>query len=340
MDPFKEGHKIFNKVANSVNWRETRSLKEAVKFLECLIKETQGQMILDFLDSGSWDSINGLDADYKNGYLKIHWRDTRVKTESKSEKEIMMVAMRNDSTFLYSLLIKFKELRILKSDDPDKSTLLLIKGLALKDKEINTYLKNGSSEYKLSNEKNNFSKTVLRKVGRCKEKIKCFNTPIFSMIFLPKNTASSSIFSKECLLEYNLNEALIRLNKVKKDLTKEDLKDDDIICEKANTVRRVLEYVLKVELCYYQFKVNVKKEYSNLVLGDLQKLTKPYRDDDINEFIKMIIVHSNEFSHESGKSIDKKIAIMIAELTTLYIEWFKNKIEFDNILNRIGDKKI
>ncbi len=320
MKAIKEGDKIFSEVANTVAWTETQSLEEAKELLENLRIETEGLVIVDFLDAGNWDCIEGIEADSENGFLKIHWRDYRDANETVEGKEMRMMAF---PASLTSLLIKFKELRIVKTKN---YPVFILRGYALKDKEIKTYLGKDSTEFKIFDNKDNFSKLAVRKIDTQFETYSCLNTPIFSMIIIPKNSGASAFSSKKALLSYNLTDSIIRLNKVKDELEKEDLVDEDTICEKANSVRRIFEYVLKVELCYRYRQLSVKKDYSDLMLGDLMNLVKPYREESINDFLRQITMWSNELSHESGKPIKREKALALVYMTILYTNLLKSEM--------------
>jgi hypothetical protein len=320
MDALKEGDKIFTEIAESVGWSETKSLKEASEFLKKLMAATNGLVIVDFLDSGNWDCIEGIETIDDSGYLLIHWRDYRNSHENPLDKEMRMLAF---PASLYSSLIKFKELRIVKTRS---FPVFLLRGYALKDKEINIFLSKGSSEFKIFDYKDNFSKLAVRKIDGKFESYTCLNTPIFSMIIIPKNCGSSAFASKKALLSYNLKDALLRLNRVKDELEKEDLVDEDIICEKSNSVRRIFEYVLKVELCYRYRQVSVKSDYSDLLLGDLMKLVKPFKEESVKDFLTRITVWSNELSHESGKPIKREKAVAISYMTILYTQLLESEM--------------
>jgi len=320
MRALKEGDKIFREVAETVTWTETQSLDQAKQLLDKLRVETEGLVIVDFLDAGNWDCIDGIEADNENGFLKIHWRDYRNANESVEDKEMRMMAF---PASLTSLLIKFKELRIVKTKN---YPVFILRGFALKDKEIKTYLGKDSTEFKIFDNKDNFSKLAVRKIDGQFETYNCINTPIFSMIIIPKNTGASAFSSKKALLSYNLTDSINRLNKVKDELEKEDLVDEDVICEKANSVRRIFEYVLKVELCYRYRQLSVKKDYSDLMLGDLMNLVKPYRDESINDFLRQITMWSNELSHESGKPIKREKALALGYMTILYTNLLKSEM--------------
>jgi len=315
------GDKIFLEIAKSVSWTETKSIQDAAMILRKLIQATNGLVIVDFLDSGNWDSIDSIEVYEDSGFLLIHWHDYRNKKENEIEKELRMLAFPAN---LYSSLIRFNELRLVSAG---KFPVFLLRGYALKDKEIKSFLSKDSSEFKIFDNKDNFSKLAVRKINGEFHSFECLNTPIFSMSIIPKNVNLSAFDSKQALFSYNLKDSIFRLNNVRLELEKEELVDEEIICEKANTVRRIFEYVLKVELCYRYRQISVKSDYSDLLLGDLMKLVKPFRDQSMNDLLTRITVWSNELSHESGKQIKKEKALAISYMTILYTELLKSEIK-------------
>lgn len=321
MEAINESDKIFTRVAESVEWTETQSLSQAIELLEKLRNDTDGLVIVDFLDSGNWDCIDGIESD--NGFMKIHWRDYRNAIETDEEKEMRMLAF---PAALSSSLIKFKEFRIVKTK---RFPVFLLRGYALTDKEIKIYLEKDSSEFKIFDNKDNFSKLAVRKINNVYETYTCLNTPIFSMIIIPKNSGTSSFSSKKGLFSYNISDSILRLNKVKEELDKDELTDEDLICEKANSVRRIFEYILKVELCYRYRQLSVKKDYSVLMLGDLMSLIKPYRDETTNSLLKQITVWSNELSHESGKPIKREKALALTFMTIIYTNLLQSEMKLN-----------
>lgn len=321
MDPIAEGDKIFQDVVSDLDWSETNSLKDAVSFLEKLIKATNGLVIVDFLDSGNWDCISDVEADYEEGFLKLHWRDYRDVKETEIEKEVRSMVFPQNLT---SSLMRFKKLQII---DGKRFPVILLKGIALKDKEIKAFLGKGSSEFKILDNQDNFSKLALVRFGNEIESYTCFNTPIFSSIIIPKNSGLSKFDSKEALLRINLSNLTVRLHKVNKHLDNSELNDEDEICEKANTIRRVLEQTLKVELCYRSYLVEVKKDYSDLMLGNLVKLVKPFHEDYIAEMLRLITIYCNELSHDSGKRIVREKALLSCSMAILYIQFLEREIK-------------
>lgn len=328
MDPLKEGDKIFAELAKRFDDKIITDIDKAAAFLESLLEKTQGLVIVDFLDTGNWDCIDGLEADSKNGLLFLHWRDYRKSSETEEEALARKMAFPAD---LYAAMIHFNEIRIV---DTSKCPLLFVRGYALKDKEIKKHLGKGSQDFELFDDRKFFSKTVIRKYDGTLQLIECFNTPIFSMVILPKNSKLRPWDSKHILYQYNLLDCRQRLWKVRKDFENGGLTDCDVICEKANTVRRILENTLKIECCYRFDQINVKKDYSDLRLGDLIKILKPVWDENIKNLFKKPTIFLNELSHDSGKPVDKELAGVLPLLSITYIEFLRSEIQLkhDRIL--------
>jgi hypothetical protein len=319
MNPITEGDKIFKKVVEPITWSNTKNISEAKKLLESLIAETKGLIITDFIDSDNWDKIDGIEINEEKNILFLHWHDYREKQEDEHRKMVRRMVFPAELT---SCFLHFNELRIVHTK---AFPLIFLRGYAIKDKEIKKLFPDNTS-IDITNNEENFSKRVVVLRNNMGEVYECLNTPIFSMVFLPKNCFASSTDSKELLFQYNLSDSILRFQKIRKALEKDSAKDLDEICEKANSIRRIFEYVLKVECCYRFGQINLKKEYSDLRLGDLISLIKSNHENYIVELLNQIRDLSNEFSHETGKPVLKENAVQITLLAILYTERLKSLI--------------
>jgi len=322
MDPIKEGVKIFKDVVEKVGIEHTRDIKEAKRFLDALVDATRGLVIVDFLDARNWDKIEKIEILEKEGYLFFHWHDYRTIEEHPDDKMMRQMVFPGN---LYSALIHFNELRIVPTD---YFPLILLRGHAIKDKEVKKLFPD-ALEFAIRDDEDNFSKKAIVKRAHGWELYDCLNTPIFSVIIIPKNCGASSGDSKDVLYSYNLHDALSRLDKVKTELEQENLTDPDVICEKANTVRRIFEYVLKVECCYRYRQISVKKDYSDLLLGDLIGLIKEFREDYIKDMLTKIVIWANELSHDSGKPIRREKASLLTLMAMTYTDLLKQEIKLN-----------
>lgn len=320
MDPIKNGNEIFLNVAKSFSFEQTNDISEAKKFLDLLLKETKGLVIVDFLDAGNWDRLDGVFVDEENKLLFLNWHDYRGKKESEHEKEMRQIVFPAN---LYSCYLHFNELRIVKTK---LFPLILFRGYAIKEKEIKKHLQLSNTEYEIEKKGNNFSTRIIRKKNEEWEIYDCLDTPIFSLIIIPKNIRFSSTDSKKILFSYNLYDALVRFERIEKEIKRIQEEDKDKICEMANTARRIFEYVLKVECCYRYRQFELKKDYSDLMLGDLIKLIKEFREEPIYELLKMITLQSNELSHDTGKPITLDKAKNMIRLAIIYTKLLESEI--------------
>ena len=99
---------------------------------------------------------------------------------------------------------------------------------------------------------------------------------------LTRASSSSARFTytktgnERLLYSHNYHVALARLNAVVADLDSSDPKSSDNIAEKVNTVRRIMEFVLKVECCSRELTLN--RNYSQVLLGDLISTVKSNKE--------------------------------------------------------------
>lgn len=316
MDPIKEGNIIFQEILNKLSNKEvTRSIEDLEILLNGLMFDAKGLIILDFMDSGNWDMIDGFNIDKNTNTVHIHWHDFRSKNNEYDMVRLVFPAE------LYSLFFHFQSIKIIEfSSFP----AFLIQGYALSDKEVKKYLSVNVEEFVLE-DKNNFSKDAYRKINGRWQTIKVLNTPIHSMLIIPKNCNLSVGDSKEILFEFNLDQCLKRTEAVKEEVEIIDEFDVDQICEKANTLRRILENSLKIELCYRDITIN--KGYSQLLLGDLIAKVKNFYDDKFQVIFGKMVSLSNELSHDSGKPITRAKVYLLYTLVFLYIEFLKSTIK-------------
>lgn len=104
---------------------------EIGRFFALLFDRTDGLVILDFIDLGSWDQIESYAFDHETRDLELHWHDYRA---------LDAVGGRSDLTAcflpasLYGLLIRVQEIRIVRGSG---TAAFLLSGYALDRKEIN-----------------------------------------------------------------------------------------------------------------------------------------------------------------------------------------------------------
>ena len=283
------------------------------EFFNELLAKTSGLVILDFLDLANWDRINSYDLDLKTGLLTLVWHDYRGVKESYEDREMRQMAF---PASLYALSLYVKNIAPIVGK---KSAIFLVNGFSRTEKEIRQHFQNGCDEFQLQ-DNSFFEKRVIRKVKEHWEIIDFHCTPIYSLAIIPKACGISSFDSKRMLYRHNVSEALTRLNRVMTALEGIEPSDSDGISEKVNTVRRIFEFVLKVECCYRKIELN--KNYSQILLGDLIAAIKKNKDD-YSKVLNKFVVLANEFSHDSGKPVELIKAQAATAIAVAYTNLFE-----------------
>lgn len=308
MDPIKDGNTIFREIGESIGGKSLISSRDIHALLQKLFDRTQGLVIVDFLDTGSWDKIEAFEIDPEN-FLMLTWHDYRRVSEGREAKEIRQAAF---PASRYLLSIKVNSVVPVKVRD---TYVYLINGFAMTEKEIKKKWGHKAEEYKA--EQNHFFEIdVYRKTGGTWEVINCHTTPIFSIAILPKSIGLGSFDSKNILYWKNLSDGHARLMRVLTDI--DTITNVDEICSKANTIRRVLESVLKIECCYRE--IVPRKGYSQLLLGDLIHEVSHTKTEDERKELNQLARDLNEHSHDTGIPVDKTIITESAKRVTMYIK--------------------
>ncbi|WP_439557269.1 hypothetical protein, partial [Dyadobacter sp.] len=320
-DPIKDGSKIFKKIHEKIGKDIITDLEEFEEFLKILLYETKGLMIVDFLDAGNWDRVDSYEIDKNSGIVKINWHDYRDIEESEARKIMRSTVFPHD---VYGLVFQFQELRLLKVSD---TSLFLLRGYSHNSKDVKRMMSNGSSQFHIVDNRDNFSVTFIRELDRQVQHYDFLNTPIISTVILPKNIGSSATISKQLLFEYNLGLCADRIDKAMLSVTNGS-NDLDFLCEKSNTFRRVAETIMKIECCYRYRQITIKKSYSELLLGDLINLVKEFRSEEEKQKLNKIVRLANELSHDSGKPVTKEKTLKLGAYVKEYC-----KILYQEILS-------
>jgi hypothetical protein len=316
MDTKKNNAAIFKELAEKFGGQKLNQLSEIKNFFSELLGQTGGWVILDFLDTANWDQIEAFELD-DNRLLTLIWHDFRTTEEPEHEREIRQIIF---PASLYSLGISVNSIVPIVGE---KTAIFLINGYSKTEKEINKIYKEGSSEYKIYSN-SFFEKRIIRKVSTHWEEIQYHCTPIYSLAIIPKKSGISSFDSKRLLYKYNIQDLAKRLALVIKALDTVDKDNHDLICEKVNTARRVLESVLKIECCFRE--IEIRDDYSKLLLGSLLNYVKGFKDEEFQPTLGKMAELLNEFSHDSGKPIDIDRAKLACMLVMKYIKKFQVEI--------------
>lgn len=321
MDPIEKGNDIFIDILSKYP-EQSNDLRCAQILLTDLIKATHGLVIVDFIGYGGWDSLKQVQSDSKNGYLYLIDRE--------SDKNGMPILYGEKKAIHYrsGLILHFKD--FIQFSGKNLSGIFL-RGYAVKEKTVKKNFSKGCTDFKiLDYEKRHFRIQFERKIDSINESFDVHNTPIYSIAIVPKNTPLSYHDTQEILFAINFEISSNRLRQRLSQLQQVAIHDEDSICEKVNTGRRIFEFVLKIECCLIKDKVflmdyivdkkspDFDKDYTELMLGDLSKLVHPFKPKNRQKDLNSIIRKSNKLSHDSGEPIIHSEAIKLFQLLLDY----------------------
>lgn len=323
--------KTLNRIA--AQWKPFPILesKRASEFLSYLADETDGWVIVDFLDATNWDRLDRVFFDSTSNIQWLIWHDF-IDEDKMPPSPIREMTSMVFPASLYGAIISIDEIDLLGNED---ISFFAIRGYALKDSEIRKVLAPKAEDFILR-EHRPFSKEVLRKVDGHIEVIDCFNSATYSILLVPKGPHFSSFGSKYLLYHRNLKASYSSLESCKADLDTLAATKRDAICEKANTVRRNMEAMLKLESCYRNIRLS--KSYSQAKLGDLWGALKSVHSESIKQLMGQFIEWANELSHHSGIPIRKDKALFINMVASLYAELFMQEIYHERRYPRLRDQ--
>jgi len=295
-------------------------LEKADAFLKRLHEATDGWVILDFIDATNWDRFESHSVDYEKGILQINWHDfiEQDRQEPRSESREMM-AMAFPAS-LYGMAMRFCSLDRLGNDS---LVCFALRGYALTDKEARQTFSVGTEDFVIRKDRP-FSREVFRKVEGHIEVIDCITSAVFTVLIVPKRTRIPSYASKAALYKHNLtlvDESLARSEEALESL---DTSASEVICEKANTVRRNMETLMKLECCFRDIETN--KPYSQARIGDLWGILRSYHTEETQTLISRFIRWVNELSHDTGIPVERAKAQTTALIARMYLKMFIQEI--------------
>jgi len=223
---------------------------------------------------------------------------------------------------VYGIVLNFQELQLIRIGD---FSVFAIRGYATAPKEVEKIMGHNAKQFAITDNSDNFSVETVREIDNQWQCYDFLNTPIFSCLIIPKGLNISASTSKALLFAYNLDMSEKRIIRAEFEITNGP-DDTDNICEKSNTLRRVMENMLKIECCYRYKQMKVKESYSNLLLGDLIKLVRNFRNDEEKLNLNSIVRLANELSHDSGKPVTKEKALELLALVKEYLRVLASEI--------------
>ena len=279
------------------------------EILQKIVERSETYIVLDHYSGINFDYISKIGV--IDRYTLLHWFDNneyRKEYLSKTpEDELNMLIWQTHGYATYSyILLDISKIKFFKIDN---HLFLLLESNLIPQREISKIF---SRNYTVISAQEHTSELYTEYSffeGDQKELIKhiCFvgNLPYYACVIQPKENIPDVGISRSLLLEATVVQVNDRISKVRAKLSKIDERDTDELRSVGNTIRIILEYILKYYcvICEIDIgKMKIEQKYGYIVLGDLAKM--------INAEGKIFIdsetiIITNELSHDSGIIVRK-----------------------------------
>ena len=309
MDPYRFGNEILKDIALQFNNEKINDFPQIDKFFEILMEKTQGKVNVNFLDMGTWDSIEAFYLNKSSRILTLVWHDFRNKDEGEIDKRIRQMVF---PASLYSLSIKVRSIVPISFSN---GAIFLVNGFSKTKKDIKKIYKQEHGKFEII-DRSFFEKIIVGQNFGSFKYIQFHNTPLYSLAIVPKDIVLSDLELRRLMFGYNIHLAMKKIADIVSFFHTSAAIEEDTIIEKMAITRRTLEYVLKIEISFRDIKLN--EDYSNVRLGKLVSALKSYHSSQHN-LLTLMLKNLNEFLHDTGKPIEKNKANVTAALVWTYI---------------------
>lgn len=298
-DPVKNGIEVFNEVLNGLDGNICN--QSAAQLLTSLVSETDGLVIVDFLDLSNWDMIERVEFENSDNVLTLTWHSFPEE----------------NPPYAFQFVMKLRHIQIRRFT---RFPALFFKGYALNKKDIERLC--GKKKNVKTHSETFFSKSVT-----CEKNndIRIHHTPLYAAVLLPKNCMIGTGQSRKLLYFVNYEECEQRLRSQFQKLTRLSDPSEDDICSIANAIRRILENTLKIDCAVNE--VVPKKQYDNLQLGLLIGELKSSKTKTEKDLLKIVVVILNELSHDSGYPVHLDRALLCARLCICYVSFQLHRLK-------------
>lgn len=300
----------------------------AERFFADFMRETEGWVIVDFLDTDNWDCIRKVEVDKQSGLVWFYWQ-----IPSGDPVEEMMRRMAFPFGY-YGMCLKFDKLRFVRGKR-NKCVGFIVNGYTIREKNVKGFAKNGGWDVKgIDTQSSFFSIDLVRGKDAVLQHWRFMNTPISSFWVIPKMMNVRPQDSEKLLYMYGaekcgkeLKSAMDKMKGADSISMEEQRKRIRIA---AHEMRTVAESLFKLIMCFHQeehhYKVN---NYDDLTLGDLTGPLKStvYKSDFEQERINEIPRLANDLSHDSGNPVDFRDLGKLFVDITYFISEFKTSIK-------------
>lgn len=282
-------------------------------FLKDLHKNTEGLFIVGHFSLYNYDNL--FEIEHNGDYIHLIWKDF-VKSPPPRGFEDMTIEIYG-AHYLFSLC-KIQKIQFF---DLHGHPYVLIMPIISEIKEVKKHLDIAKLDATKIRVDENLEKlfTTIRylKDNKIYECI-LHNMPFFSFLLQPKENERDTGFSQTILMYATLDYVNDRLKKVNSKFNVIDKYDFDEIRASGNTIRTILESLIKYYSIYYGHSLP-EDHYGNNVLG---KLKKNLKDDGlINQHLQQEMINlANDFSHDTGKACSKEDLIKLYNYADALLE--------------------
>lgn len=308
----EDGHKIIDCIANETTFA-TESISEASAILERIIKETQGLLILDFLDASDWDCLTKVDCDVENNVLALYWHMPTTDLEFNKSRKMVF------GWDIACVIMKFQYMEFVR-DKNGKTIGIILQGYTFPSKEAQKYLSGKGINVVNQNEEGLYATEIWGKNNETISYVRAIKSPLYSFWIIPKSLAHlSPLYSSFLLYRHSINRIIqtteYAYNKfIELSTDNTTLQREIRVREqrsKVNIIRQEAESLLKLIVCYYQQTtfgddaLSKITKYDHAEIGDLSNKVKKCLgdDEDIKKQVNEIARIANLYSHDSGNPI-------------------------------------
>jgi hypothetical protein len=272
--------------------KEILGSENSFQFLSRIQQNTNGLFIIDHFSMVNYDYLS--DIEYREPFNILYWKNfEKYPIEDELEQYVF-----SNATYIYSLCNIQKLLFI----NANGHLFILVMPIVSSDKDIRKFLKITQLEEQQLNVDEypeefytKYSFILEGKIHRCFS----HHLPFYSFLIQPKEGNLSSGISTEIIMKATLFETKDRIVRVNEKMKTKKLLSDEIY-ECGNTLRRIMEYLLKYYMVFKGIKLP-NDSYGHNLIGDLFKKLKKENSNLVKVIDQKTIVLANELSHDSGK---------------------------------------
>lgn len=323
----KHGFYFFQEFAD-IYGDTINDLETVERFLKDFMEQTNGWVIVDFLDTDNWDCIRKIEVDKQNKLIWFYWQIPSGDPIKEKMKRMVFPLE------YYGMCLKFDNVKFVQ-DNHNRCIGIILNGYTIRERDVKRFAQYGGWEIKgFDTENSFFSMNIVRRKDDVFQHWRFMNTPISSFWIIPKCLNIHPQDSEKLLYMFGVEkcekELMVAFNKTKrlKKLRGEVQRRE--IKAVAHSMRTVAESLFKLILCFYQEKYQYEvRNYDDLKLGNLTKPLKNtiYKQGFEQERINEIPRLANDLSHDSGNPVELKDLSMLFMDITYFINDFKMNIQ-------------